>query len=195
MDVRIVYRDILIPARQLMTVIPSGKKVPLTVDKKEAIILAAFRDHFSTEHFFPHVEDTIGAPKRQWLRECLSSIPGLTTEQRNYLQAQLPKEVDRILEGYHMRSSDYGDYLTQAIWGEAAYSLRYTRNCVVFRFPRVLYNYKNISAARYIFESSSKASLRTKCSSDDIKKASAHLPYSQLLRTDLIDYFIKMIRG
>jgi len=194
MDIRIAYRDTLIPVRGLKKAIPTGRKYRITEEKKEEIILAAFRDHFTMHRNCHHVNEVTLDKKTSKLDQILKQLP-YSTEERKYLIDMLPKEIVKILEGHHMSTSDFGGGITCAFWGEHYYSLRYSRECVVYRFPRVYRDYKQISGERYINECVKKVSLRLKMSEQHVREQMTLLTPADLLKPDTTDVLATAIRG
>lgn len=193
MDIRIVYRDILIPVRGLKKTIPTGRKYRITEDKKEEIILAAFRDWFTITRRCQHADEVDTPVPASKLVPVLEQLP-YTAEERKYIASMLPIEIEKILHAMHMETVDFGGGITCAFWGENMYSLRFTRNCVVFRFPRVYRDYKLITANHYIDECVRKVSLRLKMSQNAVYKELTALTGNDLLKPDITDVLTEAIR-
>ncbi|ANZ48934.1 hypothetical protein HOV30_gp084 [Erwinia phage Derbicus] len=193
MDIRIVYRDILIPVRGLKKSIPTGRKYRITEEKKEEIILAAFRDWFTIKRRCQHADEPSNPLPTSKLNIVLGHLP-YAAEERKYIEGQLPIEIEKILNSMHMETVDFGGGFTCAFWGENAYSLRFTRNCVVFRFPRVYRDYKLMTANAYIDDCIKRVSLRLKMSDMFIRKETANLTCTDLLRPDTVDVLTTLLR-
>lgn len=193
MDIRIAHRDILIPVRGLKKTIPTGRKYRITEEKKEEMILAAFRDHFSIKRRCQHADEPDDPKPTSKLTALLAQLP-YTAEERKYIADMFPIEIEKVLCGLHMENVDFGGGITRAFWGEQLYSLRYTRNCVVFRFTRVYRDYQPITANRYIDECVRKASLRLKVPQIVIHEHTAHLTGSQMLVPDAADMITALVR-
>lgn len=197
MDVRIVYRDILVPARRLKRAIPNGKKFMVPESRKIEIILAAFHDHFTLKRGATHIDASAKGVKIPKLKQLLKGT-SYTPQEADYLEKTLPVEIEKLLKEHSMFAVTINDYLCQAFWREEAFELRWSRDCLVFRFPRVYYDYTSISVDSYITRSIKTAMSRLrrqKKELDSVRTVTWGQSYRKLLCKDLPALIVDLMTG
>lgn len=197
MDVRIVYRDILVPAARLKRAIPNGKKFMVPESRKIEILLAAFHDHFTLKRNSTPIDASAKGVRVPKLSQLLKGT-SYSKAEVEYIEKSLPQQIEELLKQHSMLAVTINDYLCQAFWREEAFELYWSRDCLVFRFPRVYHDHTSISVDSYINRAIKTAMFRMrrqKKELDSVRTVTWGQPYRKLLRPNLVEYIVELMTG